>query len=73
MDARRNKFSVAADAKLKQERAKVRTEGFIERLERLAEVAPPGREDQVRELKKSHSKSSAFAIAWASYNKSHGK
>lgn len=38
---------------------------------KLHEVAPPGREKQVKELKKKFPKSSAFAIAWASYNKSH--
>lgn len=41
--------------------------------EGLDEVAPPGREKQVKELKKKFPKSSAFAIAWASYNKSHPK
>ena len=37
--------------------------------------APPGREDQVLELKKKFPghPESAFAIAWDSYNKSHGK
>ena len=35
----------------------------------LNEVAPPGREDQVRELKKKFPKEKAFAMAWASYNK----
>lgn len=37
--------------------------------------APPGREDQVLELKKKFpgNPESAFAIAWDSYNKSHGK
>jgi len=37
----------------------------------LKEGAPPGREAQVRELKKKFPKRSAFKIAWASYNKSH--
>ncbi|NDB61728.1 hypothetical protein EB001_25295, partial [bacterium] len=37
----------------------------------LAEKAPPGREDQVMALKKKFpKKSSAYAIAWSSYNKS---
>lgn len=41
--------------------------------EPINEVAPPGREDQVRELKKKFPKKSAFAIAWSSYNKSKKK
>lgn len=36
----------------------------------LHETAPPGREDQVKALKKKFSKKSAYKIAWASYNKS---
>lgn len=41
----------------------------------LDESAPPGREKQVRALKKKFPKgsSSPFAIAWASYNKTHKK
>jgi hypothetical protein len=37
--------------------------------DQIKEEAPPGREDQVRELKKKFPKEKAFAIAWASYNK----
>jgi len=38
----------------------------------ITEVSPPGREEQVKALKrKGFPKSSAFAIAWASYKKSH--
>jgi hypothetical protein len=37
------------------------------------EAAPPGREEQVRKLKKKKGISNPFAVAWASYNKSHGK
>jgi hypothetical protein len=36
--------------------------------ETINEVAPPGREDQVKELKKKFPKQSAFKIAWHSYN-----
>ena len=36
------------------------------------EVAPPGREKQVKKLKKKFGKSGAYAIAWAQHNK-HGK
>jgi hypothetical protein len=39
----------------------------------LYEKAPPGREDQVKALKKKFPDNIAFAIAWASYNKSKGK
>jgi hypothetical protein len=39
--------------------------------ETVNEVAPPGREDQVKALKKKFpKKSSAYAVAWSSYNKS---
>lgn len=41
--------------------------------QQIDEVAPPGREKQVKELKKKFPKKSAFAIAWASYNKKKGK
>lgn len=41
--------------------------------EAVHEVAPPGREDQVKALKGKVGKKSAFAIAWASYNKKKGK
>jgi len=36
----------------------------------LLEKAPPGREDQVRKLKKNKNIDNPFAVAWASYNKS---
>jgi len=41
----------------------------------MQEVAPPGREKQVRKLKKKFPKgsNSPFRIAWSSYNKSKGK
>ena len=35
----------------------------------MMEKAPPGMEDFVKELKKKHDDDSAFAIAWAEYNK----
>jgi len=38
----------------------------------LNEKAPPGREKQVRTLKKKKGIDNPFAVAWASYNKSHG-
>lgn len=41
--------------------------------EQIDESAPPGREDQVKALKDKVGKKSAFAIAWASYNKKKGK
>ena len=39
----------------------------------LYEKAPPGREDQVKALKRKYGERAAYAIAWASYNKSKGK
>jgi len=36
------------------------------------EKAPPGREHQVKKLKKKFGKSGAYALAWAQHNK-HGK
>lgn len=41
--------------------------------EKIDEMAPPGREDQVKALKGKVGKESAFKIAWASYNKKKGK
>ena len=38
----------------------------------IIEEAPPGREKQVKKLKKKFGKSGAYAIAWAQHNK-HGK
>jgi hypothetical protein len=38
-----------------------------------AEVAPPGYEDMVLKLKKDKSVDNPFAIAWAAYNRAHGK
>ncbi len=38
----------------------------------IIEEAPPGREHQVKKLKKKFGKSGAYAIAWAQHNK-HGK
>lgn len=37
----------------------------------LDEKAPPGREKQVKALKKDPDVDNPFAVAWASYNKSH--
>jgi len=37
----------------------------------LEQTAPPGREKQVRALKKQRGVKNPFAVAWASYNKSH--
>ena len=39
---------------------------------RANEKAPPGREDQVKALKKKFGKSGAYALAWAQHNK-HGR
>ena len=39
----------------------------------LDEKAPPGREKQVKALKKAKGVDNPFAVAWASYNKSHKK
>jgi hypothetical protein len=35
------------------------------------EVAPPGREEQVKKLKRKGNIDNPFAVSWASYNKSH--
>ena len=50
-----------------------RAKGMME--ETLDEKAPPGREDQVKALKKKFPKGSGspFAIAWSSYKKSHSE
>lgn len=37
----------------------------------IDEKAPPGREKQVKALKKNKDVDNAWAVAWASYNKSH--
>jgi len=39
----------------------------------IDEVAPPGRERQVKALKKEKGVDNPFAVAWASYDKAHGK
>ena len=37
----------------------------------MDETAPPGREKQVKALKRKKDVDNPFAVAWASYNKSH--
>ena len=44
-----------------------------EEVEKLDEVAPPGREKQVKALKKVPGISNPWAVSWASYRKSHPK
>ena len=41
--------------------------------EQMDEVAPPGREDQVKALKKVPGIDNPYAVSWASYRKSHPK
>jgi len=44
-----------------------------EEVEQIDEVAPPGREDQVKALKKVPGIDNPWAVSWASYRKSHPK
>ena len=44
-----------------------------EDVEQMDEVAPPGREDQVKALKKVPGIDNPYAVSWASYRKSHPK
>lgn len=44
-----------------------------ESVEAIAEVTPPGREKQVKALKKVPGITNPYAVSWASYNKSHKK
>lgn len=44
-----------------------------ESAEAIAEVTPPGREKQVKALKKVPGIDNPYAVSWASYNKSHKK
>ena len=44
-----------------------------EEVEQMDEVAPPGREDQVKALKKVPGIDNPYAVSWASYRKSHPK
>jgi hypothetical protein len=44
-----------------------------EGIEAVAEVTPPGREKQVKALKKVPGIDNPYAVSWASYNKSHKK
>ena len=44
-----------------------------EEVEQIDEVSPPGREDQVKALKKVPGIDNPWAVAWASYRKSHPK
>ena len=47
--------------------------GVTEEVEPIDEVAPPGREDQVKALKKVPGIDNPYAVSWASYRKSHPK
>jgi hypothetical protein len=44
-----------------------------EQVEQMDEVSPPGREDQVKALKKVPGIDNPYAVSWASYRKSHPK
>lgn len=46
--------------------------GSMDEDEELDEKAPPGREKQVRTLKRKKGVDNPYAVAWSSYNKSHG-
>lgn len=46
---------------------------YKEEVEQIDEVSPPGREDQVKALKKVPGIDNPWAVAWASYRKSHPK
>ena len=46
---------------------------YKEEVEQIDEVAPPGREDQVKALKKVPGIDNPYAVSWASYRKSHPK
>ena len=46
---------------------------YKEEVEQMDEVAPPGREDQVKALKKVPGITNPYAVSWASYRKSHPK
>jgi hypothetical protein len=46
---------------------------YKEEIEQIDEVAPPGREDQVKALKKVPGIDNPYAVSWASYRKSHPK
>ena len=46
---------------------------YKEENEQMDEVAPPGREDQVKALKKVPGIDNPWAVSWASYRKSHPK
>ena len=55
------------------QRAGLRRDRYDESVEQMSEVAPPGREDQVKALKKVPGIDNPYAVSWASYRKSHPK
>lgn len=66
MDAYRNKLAGEILDNMHKKANKLKEET-------VNEVAPPGREDQVKSLKKKVGTEKAFKFAWASYNKKKGK
>lgn len=52
-----------------EEQVEEEPEAVSEEVEQMDEVSPPGREKQVKALKKTGVKN-PWAVAWASYNKS---
>ncbi len=55
------------------QRAGVRRNRYDESVQQIDEVAPPGREKQVKALKKVPGIDNPWAVSWASYRKSHPK
>lgn len=55
-----------------EEQVEEEPETVAEEVEQIHEVSPPGREEQVKALKKTGVKN-PWAVAWASYNKSKKK
>lgn len=62
-ESRRREFESA------RESFRRRFRKWQESIGKEAEVAPPGREDQVKKLKKKSNIDNPWAVAWASYNK----
>lgn len=61
--------SMFGNAEEEQAEVEEEPEAVAEEVEQMDEVSPPGREKQVKALKKTGVKN-PWAVAWASYNKS---
>jgi hypothetical protein len=72
LSKKKEKVTINPKMEQKEYTKKLISELKEKRKNRIDEKAPPGREDQVKSLKKKVGKDGAYAIAWAQHNK-HGR